>query len=57
MSQVAYKPEKCSNCGDNRHCGSSSYRDERDYDGNYHVIKVCDSCSCDKCTSKGYQDA
>ena len=56
MSQVAYKPIKCQNCGDNSHCASANWREERDYDGGFNIIKVCDACRCKMCSKKGYQD-
>ncbi len=56
MSQVSYTPTKCKNCGDNSHCGTANWREERDYDGGYHLIKACDACRCDLCVVPNYQD-
>jgi len=56
MSQVEYKPTKCQNCGDYSHCGSANWREERDYDGGFNLIKACESCRCSKCSNPSYQD-
>ncbi len=57
MSQVAYKPIKCQNCGDNSHCGSANWREERNYEGGHNLIEVCKFCRCDNCIVENYQDA
>ena len=49
MSQDKYKPTNCKNCGGYSHCGSPYWRDEKDYNGEYHQIEVCKSCRCDTC--------
>jgi len=56
MSQVNYQPTNCKNCGDYSHCGSANWREERGYDGSHHLIKACDACRCNRCSTPGYQD-
>ncbi len=51
LTQVNYEPTKCQNCGDNSHCGTANWREERDYDGNYSLIKACDACRCKRCSN------
>ena len=56
LTQVNYEPIKCQNCGDNSHCGTANWRDERDYDGNYNLIKACDACRCKRCSNDKKMD-
>ena len=43
----------CQNCGKESHCGIPLHEEYRDvYDNRRGVIKVCDSCRCEKCTKK-----
>jgi len=56
MSQVEYKPTKCQNCGDYSHCGSANWRDERDYNGDFYLVKTCEHCRCSNCSNPGYQN-
>ena len=49
--------EYCDNCGRRSHCGTSLNEIlEPGRDGNGTLVKICDNCRCDQCTSQINED-
>ena len=47
----------CDNCGRRSHCGTSLNEIlEPGRDGNGTLVKICDNCRCDQCTSQINED-